>query len=211
MRDAEMETGDRRAQVKKELQAGIVKAGPEIGQILRRRSQPEFLVPWGEAFPRALQDGGVGFQRVMDDEVQIEGPVGPGAHRADVGTDLVRRVYGGTQRPQTARIAHRRGKCRRRRSGHRGLDDRVIDPQQGHQAPIRPHARLPRSRKLGDERARCNACIPGGHPAQDGVLWGGDPWRAIRLASPATPSARGARFPRRRRARCRSRPAPRPG
>ena len=128
-RQPEMEADDGRRSGQNGIQKRLVEAG--VGRRRRRhRAQIEFPVIGLQPGPHGLAAGVVKCGFLVDEEIDVVGAVGGGPDGGALAGELFRAQEGAAERSQAAGVGHGDGQFRRRRAGHRRLDDGDVNPQQ---------------------------------------------------------------------------------
>ncbi len=119
--EGEGEGGDRRRGLGQRRELKIEIRGIGVGR--RRERLIQFGVPGGEPRQGLVDLVSSGMGGAVDEQVDPERPVGPGAQGRDGRADVGRRQGARTDRPQAPRRAHRHRHLRRGRAHHGGLQD----------------------------------------------------------------------------------------
>ncbi len=136
----EVEADDFRLERQDDLESPFIKSEVDLRDVGRRVPQIEVVVPRFQPVARAGEHRRIGAFRRDDEEIEIEGSVGPRADGFRVLSDRFRRLFPAAQRSEPAGIGDRARHRRRATTHHRRLYYRVIDPQKVAKPMVGPHS-----------------------------------------------------------------------
>jgi len=121
----------------------IVERFPNGRRVWRVRVDSKLGVVGPEPVPPSSFPGRVGARRRMAKEVQIDRPRGPLPDHAEIVARLIRREHGAWQRAQPTCFRDLDYHLGRHCSGHRGLNDGMLDAEEVEKPGVGPHGRCP--------------------------------------------------------------------